>query len=255
MKELKQLLPQLYSDMQQDMKLFKRETYQEHFESYQERNRVLFARIDSLLACGEEQSEAIQREIAASLTACANDMLVQQQGKIAKENLLMNLKMVTVLYVIPCIKASQSEQADALADAVCTEWNQCFKDQIKAATQQSIQEGFRSKLCYITTAVCESLHKTEDCYELTLLKNYRDTYLIGAEGGEELIQDYYNIAPTIVKRMNRSKHSDSKYRSIWESYLKPCIALIEEGRNEECRILYQSMVETLHKEYMEDYYA
>ena len=64
------------------------------------------------------------------------------------------------------------------------------------------------------------------------------------------MEEYYNIAPTIVKRINREKNPGEIYRGIWQKYLSPCIRLIEENRNEECREVYSRMVRRLEKDYM-----
>ncbi|GHU54664.1 hypothetical protein FACS1894132_09650 [Clostridia bacterium] len=57
--------------------------------------------------------------------------------------------------------------------------------------------------CYITTAVCTSLEKPDDCYELTLLRNFRDTFLKNQPDGETLIKPYYEDAPRIVDKINK----------------------------------------------------
>ena len=112
-------------------------------------------------------------------------------------------------------------------------------------------EGLKRGLfCYITTAVCRSLDKPDDCCELTALRKYRDEYLLMSDGGRKLVEEYYNIAPTIVKRINKEKDAGEIYRGIWQDYLSPCIRLIEEDRNEECREVYSRMVRRLESDYM-----
>ena len=39
----------------------------------------------------------------------------------------------------------------------------------------------RGIFCYITTAVCRSMDKADNCYELTTLREYRDGYLLRSE--------------------------------------------------------------------------
>lgn len=256
MEELKRHLPALYEEMQKNIKLFKRESYSDTFEAFQEKNREVFTQMRRLLLEAQGSEETVIEQIADAVCDCAESMLEQAKGKIGRESMQINLSMLTVIYIIPAIREGGNEQALRLSELLCEKWNTRFRgNQIKPADFQSIQEGFRSKMCYITTAVCKSLRKPEDCYELTLLKQYRDGYLAGSQGGEELIQSYYNIAPTIVKRIEKSGEAQEKYRMIWEQYLKPCIALIETAQNEACRGLYQEMVEKLHQEYMEEYYG
>ena len=67
--------------------------------------------------------------------------------------------------------------------------------------------------------------------------------------GEELIQEYYNLAPTIVKHIGKKPERKEIYAGIWETYLKPCMRMIEEGKNEECKDLYIRMVRDLQKKY------
>ena len=145
----------------------------------------------------------------------------------------------------------KSPRADELAQAMADAWNQTFPgNKISGMTIAEMKGGFRTSPCFITTAVCESLHKPEDCYELNLLKAYRDDYLALSPDGEALIARYYDIAPTIVKRMNKEKDRKAIYRSLYENYISPCVRLIEEDRNEECRQKYSEMVEMLQTEYM-----
>ena len=90
----------------------------------------------------------------------------------------------------------------------------------------------------------------DDCYELTTLRAYRDGYLSGTEEGRRIVEEYYNIAPTIVKRIDRQENADEIYRGIWDEYLRPCIRLIEKDEKEECKELYITMVRSLEKEYL-----
>ena len=101
--------------------------------------------------------------------------------------------------------------------------------------------------CYITTAICEEQHKSDDCYELTLLRDFRDHWLKYQPGGKELIRQYYDIAPTIVANIAKQPNHSEIYQQINEQYLKPCIHLIESGNKERCKELYIEMVEDLQE--------
>ena len=63
------------------------------------------------------------------------------------------------------------------------------------------------------------------------------------------MEDYYDIAPTIVNRINAEKDSVNVYRSIYDSYISRCISQIESGELEECRSTYESMVNELTDKY------
>ena len=64
------------------------------------------------------------------------------------------------------------------------------------------------------------------------------------------MKEYYNIAPTIVTRINRLEQAAQVYEGIWQNYLSPCIRLIEEGRLDACQEQYMAMVYELKGRYM-----
>ena len=105
--------------------------------------------------------------------------------------------------------------------------------------------------CFITTAVCEHTGKPDDCVELTELRRFRDHWLARQEGGKELIDEYYRIAPIIVECLDRLADPGEAYRELLEKYIEPCVALSKEGRCEECLELYKNMVETLRRRYLD----
>lgn len=241
----------LYDDMEKNIKLFKRDSYEDTFAEYYNKNRALFDRVTAILREYEnEEDTAALEEIAGAVVGAAGACLDAVPNRIGKENAQINLNMITVIYVLPTICGIKEKRAEELAETVCKQWKAAFRgNNIKASDFKTIQSGFKTKLCYVTTAVCRSLRKPENCYELTTLKRYRDEYLANAEGGSELIHAYYDIAPTIVKRIEKEADAEAKYRYLWETYLKPCISLIEAGQNEACKELYVEMVEKLHGEY------
>lgn len=107
------------------------------------------------------------------------------------------------------------------------------------------------KFCFITTATCNSLNKSDDCYELTTFRNFRDTWLLHQDNGSSLIKGYYEIAPLIVDKINRLPNSREIYQSIWDEWLSTCLELIEQGKNEDCKLRYIDMVNYLKKTFLD----
>jgi tetratricopeptide (TPR) repeat protein len=101
------------------------------------------------------------------------------------------------------------------------------------------------KGCFITTAVCGSLGKPDDCRELSAFRAFRDTWLAKQPGGRELIGEYYRIAPRIVAAIDAAPNHHETYRNIWNDYLVECMSFIDKGRFEECRDTYLRMVHDL----------
>ena len=109
--------------------------------------------------------------------------------------------------------------------------------------------GKKSSGCFITTAVCQMFHKPDDCYELTMFRHFRDTWLINQPDGKALIAEYYAVAPAIVNCINQTPYSSDIYQQIWQMYLKPCLKHLEQRENEACKDHYIDMVKTLKARY------
>lgn len=99
--------------------------------------------------------------------------------------------------------------------------------------------------CFITTAVCDYFGKADDCEELELLRNYRDKWLRNQTDGPLLIAKYYNKAPLLVSLLTTSEKYSEYCEMLLIEYIQPCIQLIKDGSFEECKKLYQKMVEVL----------
>lgn len=240
----------IFEDRESFLKEFKRDTYEAAFERFGEKNSTAFQEI-AIGISAQEGYEETMSAVCGLFVEAARALLDTVDSKAKKEEMQMKLNMFMAIYVLPTILENKNGHCKELTEMLCKAWGDSFKNSnIKASEFSKIKEGFRSKLCYITTAVCESLDKPEDCYELNLLKNYRDGYLMETDDGEALIHEYYDIAPTIVKRINKSEDSSGTYAKIWSKYLKPCVSLIEEGKNEECKELYMDMVYKLRDRYM-----
>lgn len=124
--------------------------------------------------------------------------------------------------------------------------------------QMALDLGYRAQSssktsssgCFITTAVCSSLNKMDDCYELTTFRKFRDNWLANQPNGGTLINEYYVIAPKIVRSINQCSNAKEIYLRIFDSYLSECLACIEDGQFEKCRNIYIQMVRDLSKKYL-----
>lgn len=103
--------------------------------------------------------------------------------------------------------------------------------------------------CFITTAVCCSLQKPDDCYELTSFRAFRDGWLSEQPDGAALIDEYYAVAPPIVRAIDALPDAKEIYRSIWDNYLFPCLALLEAKNMRGCKEAYKKMVLDLKKKF------
>ena len=131
--------------------------------------------------------------------------------------------------------------------------NQGTRDSARQCLQQIRElrtERANQNNCFITTAVCGSFGKADDCFEFTTLRKFRDTWLTAQPDGKSLIAEYYDIAPRIVANINRLANAKEIYKNIWQNYLEPCLKFIERGENLACRNKYVEMVRDLKQRYL-----
>ena len=95
--------------------------------------------------------------------------------------------------------------------------------------------------CFITTAVCKDSGLPDDCYELTTLRNYRDTWL--KEHHPESIEKYYAEAPAIVEKLSARADASHLFHLLNRDYIQPAIAAIEDGAMELAYMIYRNMFE------------
>lgn len=237
---------------------FKRETYEESFYKHLEENVSVWSQLNAIGAgelSPEEQNQERTR-VADCLALKAEAMLAETKNRTKREKMQLNLNLYMVSYFLPAIIAYQRKSGGGeddmkkLTAAICDRWAVSFKNHIQASDYESIKSGFKQKLCFVTTAVCQGLHKPQDCRELTMMKQYRDEYLLGQENGEAMIREYYDIAPTIVKRIAREASPEDKYLYLWNHYIKKCVDLVERNQNEQCREVYEAMMSELREEYL-----
>lgn len=95
--------------------------------------------------------------------------------------------------------------------------------------------------CFLTSACVGYMGKPDDCEELTVLRAFRDGYMSKTEEGKALVEEYYRIAPEIVKKIDASPERD-KYYGYISSVVEKCVALIGQARNEEALAEYRAMV-------------
>ena len=93
--------------------------------------------------------------------------------------------------------------------------------------------------CFLTTAVCEFQGKPDNCYELTVLRNFRDTWL--KENFPEDIDTYYAEAPAIVEKIKALPTSAWIFDRMYSRYILPAIEHIEEGNHMAAYRIYKQL--------------
>jgi hypothetical protein len=156
-----------------------------------------------------------------------------------------------VAFAVPSILKFGTEYKDTLADAFLQTWNcEHKKRKIGKSTFEDINRGFKLKLCFITTAVCSTLCRPDDCSELQSFRKFRDDYLLKQPDGKEQVREYYLIAPLIVNAIDASPEKDHIYYSIWDNYLSKCLVMYEQHNYKRCQSIYTEMVNILRNQWL-----
>ncbi|HIV51861.1 MAG TPA: hypothetical protein H9748_00005, partial [Candidatus Mediterraneibacter norwichensis] len=174
-----------------------------------------------------EKSEEMRDFVVSCIPEYALSRLREISSKRKRELAAFDYNLNMVAYFLPLLGEMESEIKEEFIRDITETWNKQIPDaKIAFSSYENIKKGFRrSVFCYITTAVCRSLGRPDDCYELNTLRDYRDSYLLSTDEGREIVQEYYNIAPTIVKRIDKKAEADEIYENIWKTYLSPCITM------------------------------
>lgn len=235
------------------MKSFTKETYKKAFLEYKDRYYPVIEEISLSWEEKEEKERAVYLEVVVDeyLDEIAVALEMAGKNKILRNNKIDGYRMVQALYTIPMIRETKLPAAESLAEMLVEKWKTVYpKYAYNLGDYETLKSGFEKKqFCYITTAVCEMLGKSDNCYELTMFRQFRDGYLRKQPDGEALIREYYREAPKIIQRIDSLEHKEAVYRSIWETHLQPCLSLIEQGEDAACKEHYIKMVHTLEKQF------
>ncbi len=240
---------ELFASCDNPLKQFKKSTFEDDFSNFYNANRDLFEAMEMVYVGGGQSEEAAMQLTDYILEAARNEV-AKETKKSAKSQKQMDFNFLVSIQFIPAVRKYPASFVEPLSELLVKRWNEAFDANIGLASYDMIAGGFRKKLCYVTTAVCEGLGKGPDCPELQILKDYRDNYLEATPEGHALVEEYYDIAPTIVKRIQKSPDSAALYRALYQDYLTPCLEDISAGRYEECSAHYQDMVLSLKSRYM-----
>lgn len=91
---------------------------------------------------------------------------------------------------------------------------------VASASRGTTSSGSANGGCYLTTACCTWKGLPDDCEQLMTLRSFRDTFV-----PRLLIDEYYKIAPTIVRRIEKN---EEKLKFVFEEVEK-CVKMLRSG--------------------------
>lgn len=100
------------------------------------------------------------------------------------------------------------------------------------------------KKCFLTSACVAHMGLSDDCHELTMLRDFRDGWLAARPDGWELIEEYVRIVPAIVDAIAASGEAHAIHTRIY-GVVQNCVTDIEAHRMQEAQAAYVALVRTL----------
>ena len=102
--------------------------------------------------------------------------------------------------------------------------------------------------CFITTACMEAAGLPDNGTELETMRHFRDEYLAKSDEGKRLIQEYYEIAPSIVEKIRKEENGNEIFGGIFND-IREITSLIKTGDLESATAHYKEMVLKLKQKY------
>lgn len=109
--------------------------------------------------------------------------------------------------------------------------------------------GYQPSGCYITTIVCEILGYDDDCELLTILRNFRDTYLKNNIEYLPILLEYDAIGPIISDNIAKRRDAYRLCLNILSNFLIPCAKDIQNGQYATAIEIYKNMVLKLKEDF------
>lgn len=103
--------------------------------------------------------------------------------------------------------------------------------------------------CFLTTACVDHKGMADDCYEMQVLRAIRDTIVTWNDEMKELVQEYYRIAPEIVRKINTEENAGEIWDGLFDNLVMKCVSLYEQNKIEEAVKLYIDTVNQLKETY------
>jgi len=164
---------------------------------------------------------------------------------------LINSNKITIAYAIneKVIYSRTYETSDLRQ--LFQKYEKVFKEQIeKLSNETPCPVTGETSHCFISTAVCEHIGLTDDCWELKQLRLFRDTYLLNQINGISLISEYYDKAPKLVERIRSFENYKIVYTKLYWREILVCAILSKLKLNKLTLWKYKSMMKKLEKTYL-----
>jgi len=96
--------------------------------------------------------------------------------------------------------------------------------------------------CFITTAAVKYNQETDDGDTLNTLRQFRDSFMSTKPHLQDLVKQYYDIAPALVEKLEASPNAQQIFNILYNQYILPAKQKIKAGDNDAALLLYLGLV-------------
>jgi len=104
--------------------------------------------------------------------------------------------------------------------------------------------------CITTVVVNGKAPVSEKEKELNIYRGYRDDYFLKTPDNGPLVEMYYYISPALTEAIANTGRAKDIYQSLYHNQVTQCNKLIEEGKYDAAKMLFEQTMEYLMKEYL-----
>lgn len=104
--------------------------------------------------------------------------------------------------------------------------------------------------CFLTSACVFHKGLSDNCYELTQLRQLREEYMRPHNIYSKLLQEYKVVAPQLLREINVAENKNQILNSIYEQLVKPAVGFLEMGEKEKAVLHYTRFVEQMKRLYL-----
>ena len=102
--------------------------------------------------------------------------------------------------------------------------------------------------CFLTEAAmrhAKATHSDHDdqSLELELMRGFRDNYMMQDPGLRDLVMQYYDLAPRVVKALDKHPQADEIYAQMREKFLRPGVEHVLHGRPDQALKTYAQLLD------------
>lgn len=125
------------------------------------------------------------------------------------------------------------------------------KSKLSVSFQYSAPKDIDADLdCFLTSATVFHRGLSDDCKELTTLRNLRENVMKPDPNYFQLISEYEIIAPKMLANINVAVNKEEILESIYNNLILPSVSLVEKGKNIEAIEHYRDFVQEMKALYL-----